>query len=215
LTAPPFPLSAEFRLYKLPNMGWFKHSEGHLALINVAASTGVFNGTGAVPQGWLMARRKKLERSTLELRTAINWALREAELQALLQKEEGGTLRSPARYLAGTGFQLVLQNSKQEAGPSRLGIYIVPCAYEPLGREVWSGQVCSAAVAASWNYSIQRLTGATNEPEQVAAGPYTATPESGFGRLDFITATTPDDLLPYLVNGQLKLRATIQPVCQR
>jgi hypothetical protein len=193
-------------------MAWFKHSEGHLAWINTAVSTGVLDNLNRIPQGWLEAQRKQLDGMVLIERTVIEWDVPAADLQELLTGKGGGSLLSPAVYLAGTGFQLELLRKRQEDGRSHLGIYIVPCAYKQLGL-----QLCSAAEAVSCSFSIQRLTGATSEPERVSGGVITVIGggTDGFGHPDFITAATPNDLSPYLVNGSLMLRAGVRPVHQR
>jgi hypothetical protein len=133
--------------------------------------------------------------------------VRTAEVEALLNTE-GALLESSAVYLAGNGYQLALQCCKKEDGRSHVGVFICPCAYKKLG---W--QLCPAADIVCCRFSIERLMDSGNKTQAVMKDSVTAVGAgSGFGCPDLIIASSPDDLAPYLVDGCLKLRATIQPV---
>jgi hypothetical protein len=203
--------SAEFRIYKLPQLAWFVHCGQQLAWMTLAIHMGHFTSFKlmAVPDGWLMASRKHLSSRTLKERTAINWDVPEADIKALLAGQVA-RLSSTVVYAAGTGFQLNLQRGATGAGAAghtMFSIGLCAASYHQHG-----SLLCSAAEASCINGSISQQLEGKAEPHSLWRGTMTMSP--GFSILEVIkaAAATPADLTPYLVGGCARFKADFMPI---
>jgi hypothetical protein len=192
-------LPAAFRLYKLPHLVWFDGPFQQLACLNVAMGRGVWANITPYPPGWLKAPRKQLSPAILQQRIAIKWDVPKAELQALLEGR-ASICCSPAVYAAGSGHQLNMSVSKKEGGRTHLGAYLRTCDYKQ-----HDTTLCTAAMAVSCLCVIEVGHDPRNRIKHVSK-PYTMA-GIGCGWRSVLTAATPADLEPYLVDGCLRLEA--------
>jgi hypothetical protein len=197
-------LLAAYRIYQLPQEGWFKDTDEQLACINMAISTGVLNGLSRVPGGWLKGQRKQLSPDLLEQRTTISWDVPAADLHALLEEEED-SLASHAVYLGGTAFRLMLiTNSKERRVEYLMAVFCTADYYQ--NHEL----LCPGAKATCCDFSIEQLGPAGRPPKQESSGMYTSCRLGWF--CNVVKASTPADLAPFLVDGCLRIKGTIKPM---
>jgi hypothetical protein len=196
-----------FRLVALRKLPWFKFNEGHLDWLNIALSNGVLSGVPVkFPDAWVGHPRRQLDASELKRRCTITMDVPKAALQASLS---GGPLQhvsSPSIYVAGTGLQLTLKPKAREDGAVTYGVFLRTSNYSQHGTTL-----CTSANAFSCNYETLRLDPSKARMRRVCGG--TLTLDSfNWGRPAVIVASSPADLEPYLVDGHLKLKATVSMI---
>jgi hypothetical protein len=193
----------------LRKLSWFKFCESHLDWLNVALSTGVLAGLSfSIPAAWRSPPRNQLDASELKKRCTIIWNVPKALLEAALNVRPLHGMTSPAIYMAGTGVQLELTPRKQEGGSAAFGVFLKSTSYTQHG-----STLCEPGSVLSCQYKFQRqvpLAGGAQMCE-VSKGQATLNP-IGWGKPAVIKASTPADLEPYLVDGHLKLQATVSMI---
>jgi hypothetical protein len=199
---------AAFRLGSLGKQGWFKFKgTAVLDYINAAIPLEMFQGLTGIPPGWLKPARKQLPLTELERQCTINWSVPRADLQQLLTITAGQIQEqtSDKVYMAGTGVHLLLQSKREEeGGKTSLGVYLQLTDYAHP-----DGTVCSARSALGCHYVTSRQI--PGQEQMSVIDQYTAALTSrGWGIPGVITASTPAELEPHLVDGHLKLKATIR-----
>jgi hypothetical protein len=177
--------------------------------MNAAIPTGVLKGCSGIPPGWLKPPRKQLPLTELERRCTITWNVPRADLQQLFTITAGQIQQqtSDKVYMAGTGVQLLLQSEKEAGGKTSYGIYLTVADYAQHGFTL-----CSARLGLSCNFTISRQVPGQQQMSVVLQDKATVSNSGGWGQPGLITASTPADLEPHLVDGQLKLKATIRPI---
>jgi hypothetical protein len=168
-----------------------------------ALKKGVFKGDSGIPSAWLGPARNQLQPEELQKRTTINWNVPKVSLERLLS-DFAVECRSPPKYVKGTGIQLWLsKGARQQAGPVGIGVYLTTCHYTQHGVVL-----APPRQALTCHMEIRRWVPSKDEAELVTSD--TATISSkGWGRPDIISANTPADLEPYLVDGCLRLSASV------
>jgi hypothetical protein len=141
----------------------------------------------------------------LEQRCIIQWGIPRAELEIMLASSAAGQdskCSSSAIYLAGTGIELLCESSRN-GDATNFGLFVGPTSYTQHGTVL-----CKASLGFPCSYSIDRQK--PGQAEWVNVWNAEATlPQTGWGIAQALTATTPADLEPYLVDGCLKVKATI------
>jgi hypothetical protein len=196
---------AAFRLGSLGKQGWFKFSGQVLDHFNSVILTRVFTGLTDVPPRWLKPARKQQDASELKRRCTITWNVPEADLHELLSAESSLQLTSSTVYIAGTGVHLMVQSEKVE-GKASYGVYLRLAGYVQHGFTL-----CSARLGLSCHFTISRQVPGQEQMSVVLLTTATVT-SRGWGTASFITASTPADLEPHLVDGHLKLKATVSMI---
>jgi hypothetical protein len=107
-------------------------------------------------------------------------------------------------YVSGTGVELLMQAHPMEGGKTGLGVYIRLASYGQHGIAL-----CPARSGMSCHFTIQRQVPGQGQTLLLSQADATLT-ALGLGTPDIITSTTPADLEPDLVDGCLKLKATIR-----
>jgi hypothetical protein len=195
---------AAFRLGSLGKLAWFKfNGTAVLDFVNAAIPTGLFSGYQGIPPGWLKPARKQLPLPELEQRCTITWDVPRADLQSLLQAESYSRKTSHVLYVAGTGVRLSLSAS---AGKKPFGVFLRLADFIQHGFTL-----CSARLGLSCQFTISRQVPGQEEPSVISHGDATVTAD-GWGIPSLITASTPADLEPHLVDGQLKLKAIVSMI---
>jgi hypothetical protein len=105
--------------------------------------------------------------------------------------------------MAGTGVQLLLQSEKEEGGKMSCGVYLQLADYAQHGFTL-----CSAGLSCS--FTTSRKVPGQEQMSVVLSESATLASRYGWGLRNVITASTPADLEPYLVDGYLRLKATIR-----
>jgi hypothetical protein len=174
--------------------------------VHVALSNQVLHGAlNGFPAAWLSRPRKQLDAFELKQRCTITWNVPAAALQAALN---GGPLQevlSPSICTAGTGFRLFVQPTRRQDGAVEYGVYVRTSSYTQHG-----ATLCEPDTAFSCQFEVQRQApgggklGLLNTRATVTA--------LGLGRPAAIVASSPADLDPYLVDGHLKLKATVSMI---
>jgi hypothetical protein len=176
--------------------------EEFLEWFNVALASKTPHAARGLPATWAAPDRKQLERPS----TCITWDVPKAELGRYLE-DISYRLRSPPVYMSGTGVQLLLVcRNDGDTGSKEFLLGVVLCSYSPPGL-AW--ELCDVASGLTCDVRITRDATGNNSPQEVDSFVNTLSSRRGFvGRA--VTAATPADLEPYLVDGCLKLRATIK-----
>jgi hypothetical protein len=193
---------AVHRLEESPTFEWFPTDGVDLDWWEGALRTKVFKGRAAIPPAWVGRARKQLAVKELQRRTTLSWDVPKADLEALLG-QECEILRSQPTYLKGTGCQLKLEGKLQQDGSSMIGVFLMPCKYEQ-----HSVVLAPASPALTCRMEIKHQLPDSAKPETMLSTTATVS-SNGWGLAEVIIATTPADLEPYLVDGCLKLRATV------
>jgi hypothetical protein len=200
---------AAFQFCALPKLGWFKCDENGLQWLAVAGSndtTETMCGPTSIPPTWLGPARKQLASATLAQRTALQWAVPRAELEAALSREAKTIMYSPPVYSAGAAWYLIVEVQKAKGGKHELCVYLQPCRYShgatPVAPHV-SPLACS--------FTISRAVPGQAQPKPVCETA-AVTLFNGWGMRCVFTLASPSDLEPHLVDGCLKLTATLNPL---
>jgi hypothetical protein len=172
-----------------------------LTWFNVALASNTLHDDHGIPKAWAAASRRQLLKPI-----AITWEIPKAELGKGLEKDSFKLGSSPV-YVCGTGVHLTLEASRDRAtGVVNFGVYTGLCSYSPPG---FDEDLCDAASGLALHCNITRDVAGHSSPQRVTTPIKTFT-KDGWGKSNAFTATTPADLEPYLVDGCLKLRATIK-----
>jgi hypothetical protein len=208
----PCDCCAAFRYGSLAKYSWFKF-KGTLVLdhINAAIATGLLKGLSDTPPGWLKPARKQLPLTELERRCTTTWNVPAADLQKLLAplpilvlQGEWCSSMSDTVYMAGTGVRILPQPAQVVGGKTSYGVYL------QLADHVQHGfTLCSAKLGMSCHFAISRQVPGQVQMSEIVQDKVAVT-RRGWGKSGLIKASTPADLEPYLVDGQLKLKATIR-----
>jgi hypothetical protein len=199
----PLPAAA-FRIGALPKLSWFKCDEMKLHWVTVASMNGtekLFNR--GFPPAWLGPARKQLASATLAQRTAVQWAVPRAELEAAQGQEGMKQIFSPPVYSAGAAWQLLVQVQKAEGGKRYVGVFVRPCSYSHGGT-----LVAPLRFPLACSYAISYAVPGQAQPKPVCG--CDATLVTGGGSLMVFTASSPSDLDSHLVDGCLRLQATVK-----
>jgi hypothetical protein len=121
-------------------------------------------------------------------------------MQALFA-ETPKDLSSPAVYVAGSGFQLLLINGKRRR---QSGVFISTAPYTQHGEIL-----CGAAEIFCCDISIKQQVRGKRKPDVLLDGLYTSIGRGCGADLGF---RSPADLEGHLVDGCFRLRATIKPI---
>jgi hypothetical protein len=198
---------AGFRLVTLRKLPWFKFWKDELDLLNVVLSTGVLDGVKHdFPDAWLSPPRKQLDASDLKQRCTISWDVPKAALEAALSNESPEESMSPSIYMAGTGVQLTVYPTRRKDDATAFGVFLQTTSYSH-----HDTIICEPGAALSCECEILRQALGEAQMRRVYKFQMTTTPV-GVGKHAFIVASSPADLEPYLVDGHLKLKATISLV---
>jgi hypothetical protein len=197
-----------FRLLTLPKLPWFKFLQRHLDWLNVSLSNGVLRGPGAsdLPAAWLGPARKQLDSSELKRGCAITWDVPKAVLEAAMNGGPHEEVLSPSIYVSGTGLRLMLKPKAKEGDAVAYGVYMRTSSYTQHGTILTEG-----ADAFSCQYEVQRQEPGQVQLCRVTKGQATFI-KCGWGVRGAIVASSPADLEPHLVDGHLKLKATISMI---
>jgi hypothetical protein len=164
-----------------------------------------FEAPADIPLAWVGAARKQLSAAALRQRGTINWDVPRAELNDIM-RSYCTSLRSPPLYLAGSALQLLLQGTTQTNGSCKFGAFMVPCDYKQ------HGVLLARSPAPGCDFEIRRQKLGPNKAlasdEYVVSASATLS-MSGWGTREAFSVTTPADLEPHLVDGYLKLTASI------
>jgi hypothetical protein len=95
-----------------------------------------------------------------------------------------------------------MNTKRKEDGATAFGLYLGTASYRRHGTTL-----CLPSCGFSCQYLTQRQVNGQAQPRNISSGEATLTTQ-GWGA-DFITVSTPSDLEPYLVDGCLKLKATV------
>jgi hypothetical protein len=196
----------------LYNLQWFKFNDSQLKWLNIALCSGLVAGsTRGIPVGWLRPKRQQLATSVLEQRCTITWEIPRAGLEAALYagRFNGGifwNITSPPLYLAGTAIKYSMSIKRNVNGATDYALYAHTAHYTQ-----HDTTLCFASCDLSCNVVMQRQVPGQAQLHQVFSCQQTLTID-GRGRKAAITTTTPSDLEPYLVDGCLKLKATVRLV---
>jgi hypothetical protein len=199
---------AGFRLVMLRKLTWFKFCESHLDWLNIAVSNDVVRGPAAsdLPAAWVSPPRKQLDASELQQRCTFTLVVPKAMLEATLN---GGALQavsSQTIYMAGTGVELYLTPSMREDGVISYGLYLRTSSYTQHGTTV-----CRAGTALSCEFELLRQVPGEPQMRRVIRTEATLA-TCGWGTASAITASTPAELEPHLVDGHLRLKAKISMI---
>jgi hypothetical protein len=193
---------AAYRLIELPKLSWFKCKAQDLALLQVAAAVGVYDGCVNLPPGWLAdPRQPSASGSTV----TINWDIPHSHLHAALGKTTATNLLSPPVYFAGTGVQLCMQVEARSDvnAPRNLGLFLERCSYS-----------CETAKVASAHQFVLVKYVVTHKKEgrtkRVFDGESVIADSWGIG--EAFTVSSPLDLQPLLSDGSLKVSAELRQV---
>jgi hypothetical protein len=200
---------AAYLLYALPKLGWLKCNKTKLQWVTLGLMTDTLrteeqsSPASHIPPAWLGPARKQLPSDTLARRTALEWVVPRAKLVTALGKEKVAELYSPPVYNSGSALQLYIQVSEaQEGGHRDMGVHILPCDYKHgfmLVAPVHCPLICSCSIS---------HCAPGHEMAEIANDTVTL-PAVGWGDSSAFTVASPSDLEPHLVNGCLKLQATV------
>jgi hypothetical protein len=192
-------------IYTLPKLEWFQHDCQPFEAVSMACLADITAAFVNVPAAWLGPPRKQLSAEQVEDRTAIIWNIPSSELETLLSKGRG-SLWSPVSYLAGTGLKLHAQLSRKgDTGPYSLGVYVHLADITLPGQTLVSGRTTF-----SCTYDVQRII--PGEGPHTITGGTAALGGAGWANPSVLTASSPSDLEPHLVDGCLKLRFYVQKI---
>jgi hypothetical protein len=197
---------AAYRFYALPKLGWFKCNEGQLQWVTLASmhSGAVEVNNSSIPAAWLGPARKQLASAQ---RTALEWAVPHAELVAALGKKEPTSLYSQPVYSAGAAWKLDLRLSEAAPGGKRdVGVFLHPSSYSH-GATLVAPLHC----AMTCGFTISRALPGQSQPKIIyGVDVVTVLLHRGWGRTSVFTVASPSDLEPHLVDGCLRLQATVK-----
>ncbi len=185
----------------------FKASKEQLQLVLHSMLSGVSRGSllSDLPPAWIGPARPQLDSEELARRTKLTLSVPRAELEAALLKVEGVTFGSSThekvRYSSGSLIRLVVAVSQAEAGrPREVMASLQTRRFQ--GLPVYSQVAC--------NVAIYQLRSDSNNPRvPIMDGVRLLSPEAEWCGPIF-TASSPSDLEPHLVDGCLRLEASVK-----
>jgi hypothetical protein len=127
-----------------------------------------------------------------------------AELEAALAKEEVTELVSLPAFCSGAAWRLQVQVQKAVAGKRGVGVLVRPCSYSH-----GATLVAPLRFPMTCSYAISRAVPGQAQLKPVCACD-AATLVTGGGSLSAFTAASPLDLEQHLVDGCLRLQATVK-----
>jgi hypothetical protein len=158
------------------------------------------------PAAWLGPPRKQLDASELKQRCTISWDVPKAALEASLNGGPLQNVSSQTIYMAGTGVELYLSPTRRQDGAVEYGLFLRTTSYIQHGTTL-----CQASSALSCQYEIQRQAPGMAQMCRVLNSQATLR-TCGWGRPAVIVASSPAELEPYLVDGHLRLKATVSMI---
>jgi hypothetical protein len=178
-----------------------------LKWMHIARKYSAYEGETSVPYEWKPWRaRKQLPAEELQRRGLITWDVPRSDLEALLGDDKKcDKYCSPPQYLGGTAFQLVLacRATGQPDGSSEVGVSLVTCEYEQHGVLLAPGDKAMAC-----RFEIKRLLPGLESVTVVGGKAWFPLPGSGSAQLFSVATAT--DFEPHLVDGCLKLSASVE-----
>jgi hypothetical protein len=188
-----------FRDFAWVSTGW----KSKLEFVALSTMAGTPLPPSTFPSYWLLAPRQPAQQDTI-----ISWDVPRVRLVAALSLAADGIAEeSPTIYLSATGVQLALHVRKDTAEPSRtnFAVLIRTCNYAPQGM---NQPLCTAANGLTVRCTITQQLSGGRQPAVIMSTLATLH-ENGWGKNRVCSAVMPLDLEPFLVDGCLKLQATL------
>ncbi len=158
-----------------------------------------------LPPAWIGPARPQLDSEELARRTKLTFSLPRAELEAAMQKEKSVMLNSPqSQYSSGAEFRLAVTVAEVGVGKLRKVAATVLLERELFQLPSYSQVACSVAV-----YQLRSESSIRRVPLGTLGTGKEVLFSDSSSVYPMFSASSPSDLEPHLVDGCLRLEASV------